>query len=120
MKHEDIAATLANLPDDALVTVSVRVGDWLRARQAANGGPEYVSPREAARTLGWTASYWVKRARSIAGAVQDKAGRWRLPLEGCRSHIRSLSQARRPVQPATLPIGLVRSVPRGPQRKAQP
>lgn len=116
MKPENVAATLANLPDDAMVMVSVRVGDWRRAAAAANGGPEYGSPREVALTLGWTASYWVKRARAIPGAVQDNAGRWRLPLEGCRAHIRSLRASKRPAPAGARPV-LVRSVPRGPQKR---
>ena len=44
MTSAETAAVLAQLPDDAEITVTVKVGDWLRARQAANGGPEYATP----------------------------------------------------------------------------
>lgn len=94
MDKTEVAAILAHLPDDAEITVTVKLKDWLAAKEAASGGPEYADAAEAARVLGFSPTYWGRRAKAgkIAGAVQDESGRWRLPLEACRSYIRSFKR----------------------------
>lgn len=118
MSPNDRAAILAELSDDTEITITVKLRDFVRARQAANGGPEYITPADAARLLGWSPRYWAQHARrgDVAGAIQSTGGQWRLPIEACRAHIRAM---RRKPAPVSQGPRLVRSVPRGPQRKAQ-
>ena len=120
MTPNDTAIVLANLPPDAEITVTVKLRDWLAAKAATQGGPEYAEASEIARLVGFTAKYWVVRARlgKIAGATQDgPKGRWRLPVEACRAHVRGLQRGRKPA-PVTHRPQLVRSVPRGPRQTA--
>lgn len=114
----ETAAILAQLPDDAEITVTVRLGDWLRAKEASTGGPEYAPPSEVSARVGFSARYWAEQAKrgKIIGAVQEAGGRWRLPVAACRDHIRGLRRRPAPARGPTL----VRSIPRGPTRKAQP
>jgi len=94
MDKTDVAAILANLPDDCEITVTVKLKDWLAAKEAARGGPEYASAADVARLVGLSPTYWGRRAKAgkIAGAVQDESGRWRLPLEACRNYVRGLKR----------------------------
>jgi hypothetical protein len=120
--HNDTAAVLAQLPDDAEITVTVKVGDWLRAREAQRGGPEIVTSAQAAKVLGYDPAYWSRLAKAgkLPGAYREREeGHWRLPRAECEAHIRRL-QRRAGVTTDTDPasrLTLTRSVPRGPRRK---
>jgi hypothetical protein len=117
---EEKLETLANLPDDAMVMVSVRLGDWRAAQKArAEGeGPEYVGSSDASRMLGFSPAYWQKLAKRgrIPGAVQDDGGNWRLPLASCRSHIRAFAKRSPSTPPPSAPVLLSRGRARVPKR----
>jgi hypothetical protein len=135
MKKEEVPALLAALPPNAQITVTVKVRDWVAAIQSREGGPEYASAAEVAQIIGFTPTYWARRARSgrIAGAVQSgNGGRWRLPLAGCREYVELLRRAPTPIAGAGSPLDyrprappaemerrrvLQASQPRGPYRK---
>lgn len=119
MDKTEVATVLANLPDDCEITVTVKLKDWLAAKEATGGGPEYATTADVARIVGFSSKYWVTRARTekIPGAVQDGSrGRWRLPLDACRAHVRGLKGARgAPVRPT---FGEYK--PRGPRKRDVP
>jgi hypothetical protein len=79
-------AVLAHLPRDLEITVTVRVGDLLEARERAGGVPEVASTVELARAWGFTPRKWREWAAEglIEGATLDEGGSWRLPREAAR------------------------------------
>jgi hypothetical protein len=116
MTPNDTAAVLAALPDDTMVTVTIPLRAWLAAKAATQGGPEYADVSDVARIVGFSVAYWGRLARAgkIAGAVQEgKGGRWKLPVEQCRAHIRGLR--RKPPAAPTRPT-LLEYTPRGPRK----
>jgi hypothetical protein len=120
MTPTEPAATLAQLPDDVEITVTVRLGDWLRAREAQRGGPEIMTSAQAAKLFGYDAAYWSRLAKAgkLAGAYREhEEGHWRLPRAECEAHIRRLQRRAIGQDPASR-LTLTRSVPRGPRSKA--
>jgi hypothetical protein len=119
----EIPQVLAELPDDAMVTVSVRVGDWLRAREAKSGGPEILTTTQASRAFGYEAEAWRRWAVQgrIDGAWQDsEGGAWHLPRRACQGHLRSLrrrGEKLRQADPSVTPIAA--RLPRGPRKTTQ-
>lgn len=91
---------LANLPDDARVSLTIgtgdlRVGDFRKA--FAGPDPHRVlTTGEAASTFGYSADSWRRWASEIKGAYQDKGERahWRLPYSACVEHLERLASAR--------------------------
>ena len=127
----DALAILAELPEDAEITVTVRLGDWLRAREARAGGPEVLTTKEAAARYGYTPERWRRWAEAgrIDGVWQDgRWGPWRLPRLACEAHLRAHKRRSRTTRsPGTvaLPSDTCpprRSLPRGPRpsRRTQP
>ncbi|HEX7089639.1 MAG TPA: helix-turn-helix domain-containing protein [Longimicrobiales bacterium] len=94
MSSEELLSALAYLPDDAVLTVSVRKKDLLAALEARAGGPRVFSTAQAAEFLGYTVQRWRRWAQAgvIAGAWQDEGGRWRLPRAACEAHLERLQR----------------------------
>lgn len=89
MTTHDLIAALAILPDDAMVTITLRKADLLRALDITSDAPEILSTAQAARMLGYTTRRWREWAVAgqIEGAWQDDDGRWRLPRRACERWI---------------------------------
>lgn len=94
MSSEDLLSALAYLPDDAVLTLSVRKADLLAALEARAGGPRVFSTSQAAEFLGYTVQRWRRWAAAgvIEGAWQDEGGRWRLPRASCEAHLEKLQR----------------------------
>ena len=94
MSSEELLRALAYLPDDAVLTVSVRKADLLAALEARAGGPRVFSTSQAAEFLGYTVQRWRRWAAAgvIEGAWQDEGGRWRLPRAACEAHLERLQR----------------------------
>lgn len=99
-----LAQALAALPEDACVTVTVRVADLRAALEERTGGPAELTTKQAAERLGRSPDFWARSAErgDIVGAYRHGArGPWRLPREACAAHLRRLAQGRgaeRPVE----------------------
>ena len=123
MTQLDAAAVLAHLPEDAKVTVTVTLADWLRAREATRGGPAVLTTKQAADTFGYSPERWRRWAESgrVAGAWQDgRGGPWRLQRTACEAHLRSLTKrAARVVPPRSPAEGTpaLTAVPSSPGRR---
>jgi hypothetical protein len=113
----ELVGALAFLPDDAQVTITVRVADLRASLEAKAGGsgPEFQTSTEIAKRLGYSSYYWSKLAKSgrIPGATRDGANHWRLPVAACAAHIRG--HRRRSPSPSTRPLAIVRGKPRVPK-----
>jgi len=86
--------SLAALPDDAEITVSVRVlRSWLEPATAQPAG--FITTEEAARRFSYRPETWARWAAEgvISGAFRDRW--WRLPLAACEAHVARLSEPRR-------------------------
>lgn len=104
---------LAQLPDSAILQVSVRVGDLRQAITETMGGPAELTPGDAAKRYGRSAKFWRRKAEAgeIEGAYRDReTERWYLPNEGCREHLARKQKAHLPTT--------TRSVRRGPRKTA--
>ncbi len=116
LPNESMIAALAQLPKGTQVTITVAAEALAAGLRAANGGPEYAEASEVARLVGFSAKYWVVRARAgkIPGANQEGSrGRWLLPVEACRAYVRGRGGRK----PATVPFTpvIVRGKPRVPK-----
>lgn len=88
-----VAEMIANLPDDAevSVTVSVQAGELRKAMESS--GPVYITTSEASRRYSRSPRWWCEAAKDIPGAYKDR--RWRLPVQGCEEHLARLTRPRR-------------------------
>lgn len=102
---------LASLPDDASVTLTVRVSELRYALNTRNPR-RLLTTGQAAAELGYSADTW--RAWAEAGQVQGafrddgEDGTWRLPLGACEDHLDRLRKG-----------GTNRRRARGPWKAAQ-
>ena len=84
---------LAELPDDAAVTVTVRVSE-LRAALNTRNPRRLLTTGQAAAELGYSPDTWRTWAETdrIEGAFRDEGseGTWRLPLGACEEHLEHL------------------------------
>lgn len=94
---------ISQLPDDASVTLTVRVSELRDALNARNPR-RLLTTGQAAAELGYSADTWRGWADDgrIEGAFRDDGdeGTWRLPLGACEAHVerlrdRTLSRRRR-------------------------
>lgn len=114
MQIADTLAALAHLPDEALVTISVRKGDLVSALEMQAGGPEILDCAQAAAVFGFLPARWRRWAAegAIEGAFKEsEKGSWRLPRVGCEAHIRGLkrrSSSARAQRPSTRRVPRVR------------
>lgn len=121
--YAELVASLAHLPDDANLTVTIPVGDLRHALEAKAGGPRELTPADAAHYLGRSIEFWRDAAKrgAIEGAYQEKRGRiWRLPRGACEAHLRALQQRGRKSAPRSrdsLPFDGGRA--RGPRKAHQ-
>jgi hypothetical protein len=126
------ARILAELPDDARVSVTIGQGD-LRVRdlREAFAGPDpnmVLTTGQAAERLGYSGDWWRRAAKDgdVPGAYQDgdHRGTWRLPIVGCIEHLHALRSPQRTrrrapwsateaQQDARTPPVLARSMARG-------
>jgi hypothetical protein len=117
------AAVLASLPADAVLSVQVRVGDLRAALQEQQGGPEYVSPREAHERFGRSVSYWRRAAPDMkerGDARQDESGRWLLRSAACRAMLAGRVGASVPTPTTTTTTTTTRRFGRGPRKAHHP
>jgi hypothetical protein len=102
-----LAEVLGHLPAAAVVQISLTVAELQEAMTMAAGGPEIMSPSQAAKVFGFSARRWRRWAEQgrVAGAAYEEAatGRrtWMLPREACRSwaHERLTAGHRPPQRP---------------------
>lgn len=101
------AELLAQLPDDARVTVTVGAGDLRVADlREAFAGPDprrLLTTGEAADTFGYSPDSWRRWAPNVPGAYQDEGdgSYWRLPYTGCVDHLARLRAERSRVRRRT-------------------
>ena len=88
-----ILDALAHLPDDAAVTVTLRVSE-LREALSARSPLRLLTTGQAASELGYSGDTWRSWAEAgkIEGAYRDEGddGMWRLPLGACEDHLERL------------------------------
>ncbi len=126
MSRESTLAALADLGDEAQVTITVRAQDLRRAMERNNPGPEMASTTWLSKNWGFSSREWREWAPKIPGAKRDSAKRWRLPIAAAREHFEN--QLKADATPPTPPRGAVRDADprvtpirrkrRGPWKKA--
>lgn len=126
MTLDEIVRAMGVLPDEAEITVSLRVRDLRDALTARANGPEIMSAEQAAQHFGYTPERWRRWAKAgrIEGAYQEsRGGPWHLPRSGVESHIRRVQRSASTRPAVVMPLPLTehrRGVPRGPWKKTPP
>lgn len=114
----EAARVLARLSPDAMVQVTIRVGDLVAALEAMEGGPPELSTRECAKYIARTSGWWSERAPEIEGAYQDEGGRWRIPNRAARDYYAGRQGSRTQTRHSNQGGRIVTRGPRKPKKAA--